>query len=429
MGKGIVYCGDCGKSLREEDFARNRAQTIDSVPYCTGCRPLDATPPTGSIKKVSSPRQAPLPSRRPAPPPKSRLPLVLGAAGGGLLLVAVLIVALSSGGGPPEAASPPPPVRPPDPPALVALEKFAASSADPEAILFRADELRESLRGTPHEARLRKVEARALELRASRGSERFERFLPTIRALIADDPEFRKKLEVEAMIRSAYELAGARAGEVRKLEQDYRDAFDQAAAAACRAARDEALRLAQSEDFAAAAERLSKVPPAFLETSSGRPLPELRRQYEARHQELAQSARAWIEGESLPVLAAPGEAHPQDMKPFPGAWSQGAQLWWRNAKPGDVLRLEFHSAAAGRRRLHLGLTAAPDYGIVRISVNGTVVVEQADLYAAKVSPLPETGVEAVLRKGPNELRVEITGTNPAAKPANHMFGLDYLRIE
>jgi hypothetical protein len=43
MGKEIVYCGKCGIILREKEFARGLAHTVDHRPYCTRCRPL-ATP-------------------------------------------------------------------------------------------------------------------------------------------------------------------------------------------------------------------------------------------------------------------------------------------------------------------------------------------------------------------------------------------------
>jgi hypothetical protein len=57
------------------------------------------------------------------------------------------------------------------------------------------------------------------------------------------------------------------------------------------------------------------------------------------------------------------------------------------------------------------------------------VLDPLDLYAPKVSAQPERTCEALLRKGANELRFEITGTHPQARPANYMLGLDYLRIE
>jgi transcription initiation factor TFIIIB Brf1 subunit/transcription initiation factor TFIIB len=43
MGKGIVYCAKCGTILREKEFARGLAHTMDHGHFCTRCRPL-ATP-------------------------------------------------------------------------------------------------------------------------------------------------------------------------------------------------------------------------------------------------------------------------------------------------------------------------------------------------------------------------------------------------
>jgi parallel beta-helix repeat protein len=138
-----------------------------------------------------------------------------------------------------------------------------------------------------------------------------------------------------------------------------------------------------------------------------------------------------IEGERLRVLhKTAGEAGPQDMAGFGAGWSLDEHLWWRGARPGDALRLRFESPSEGKHSLFLALTAAPDYGIVKISINGAVAAEAVDLFAPKVSKREEIGLKGVeLAKGANELTVEIVGSNPKANPKNHMFGLDYLRVE
>jgi hypothetical protein len=43
MGKGVVYCAKCGTILREKEFARGLAHTLDHRHFCTRCRPM-ATP-------------------------------------------------------------------------------------------------------------------------------------------------------------------------------------------------------------------------------------------------------------------------------------------------------------------------------------------------------------------------------------------------
>lgn len=138
-----------------------------------------------------------------------------------------------------------------------------------------------------------------------------------------------------------------------------------------------------------------------------------------------------IEGEALRVLerSEGSAAEPQDMGAFGEGWSGDAHLWWRGARPGSVLRLEFRSKLAGRRKLFLALTKAPDYGIVRISVNGVNIADACDLFADGVVPAGEAAYEADLREGANELRVEIVGTNERAHPKSFMFGIDYLRVE
>ena len=43
MGKEIVYCSKCGRSLREEDFEKRRAQTVDNLAWCADCKPTRAS--------------------------------------------------------------------------------------------------------------------------------------------------------------------------------------------------------------------------------------------------------------------------------------------------------------------------------------------------------------------------------------------------
>ncbi len=141
-----------------------------------------------------------------------------------------------------------------------------------------------------------------------------------------------------------------------------------------------------------------------------------------------------IEGEALEVVAASGGvAGKQDLAGFgEGLFSRDEHLWWRGAKPGDRLRLRFQVPAgdAGRRRLVLALTKAPDYGIHRLTLNGAALgPAPVDLHAARVEPAGEVAFDVDLPAGANELAVEIVGTNPRAAPANYMFGIDYLRIE
>jgi hypothetical protein len=136
-----------------------------------------------------------------------------------------------------------------------------------------------------------------------------------------------------------------------------------------------------------------------------------------------------IEGERLTVVSrSAGMATPQDLSWVDGMpFSGNAHFFWREARPGDVLRAQFLSEVEGNRTLILKLTRAPDSGVVRLRVNGKLLGE-FDSYSPRVEPAPDAAFENVpLAKGPNVLEVEIIGTNPEASPKNYMFGLDYLR--
>lgn len=445
MGKGIVYCQDCGKSLREEMFEQGKAHTVDDRPYCIACRAPDPTPPTGTYPKaaprtgraappaLSARRSSPVLPSVPAGKANPHLPILIGAALAGVAFVVLLVVLLSGGREPTKAEAPEPPPAARKDPAREEYEKlraFAAGSQDPDAILLKCDEAKVRLKGTPWLDKIAEIERRAVALKEDlRKTGRLDTFLKEIRSLADQDREFQKRVEVEGMLDSARKIAGPREAEVEGLRAELRRAFDAASQKALAEAKAQVARLQAEEKFAEAAAAIEKLPAAFLALPGGAPLAALRPELERKAEEQEKSARVWAEGEDLKVLQAAGTVQAQDMKAL-GSWSNGNHLWWRDAKPGDVLRLEFPSNVAGRRRLVLALTKAPDYGIVRISVNGGVIAESIDLYnPGKVVPSGELSWEVDLKKGPNELKAEIRGTNPAASPANHMFGLDYLRIE
>lgn len=201
MGKPILYCGDCGRSLREEDFERGKAGHLNNSPFCLDCRP-DAVPPEPEVK--SAPRARHLPSSTPsrfAPARSSKtLPATFAAAAGGALIVLMLAAAFSSPAKPPKPAvvavtstphpPPPPPPEPPrpappPPPRDKAVEADLPPPppADPAAVL--------------------------------------DRYLADIRAIRERDEGFRRADEVRAMLKRAAELAGPRKGEVEALRAAY----------------------------------------------------------------------------------------------------------------------------------------------------------------------------------------------------------------
>ncbi len=62
MGKGVVYCAKCGIILREKEFTRGLAHTLDHRHFCSPCRPM-ATPTLPAAD--SDDHYVPLPPRRP----------------------------------------------------------------------------------------------------------------------------------------------------------------------------------------------------------------------------------------------------------------------------------------------------------------------------------------------------------------------------
>ena len=144
-----------------------------------------------------------------------------------------------------------------------------------------------------------------------------------------------------------------------------------------------------------------------------------------------------IEGEAMEVLASTGKIGPQEWEGVSG----GRHLWWRQADPGDVLAVRFSAAptvttpaeatpAAGRYRVFARFLTAPDYGTVRLEVNGRPAEGQPiDLYGPAVRPSEEVDLGTFdLKPEGNELSVQLVGANDAAIK-RFLFGLDYLRLE
>lgn len=187
MGRPIVYCSECGRSLRDEDFQKGLAGTIENRPYCSACRTLGPPPATTSSMRtpaVSSGR-TPKPFSAAPPPRKKSTALIAGAICGAALLVLVLGVSLSGGPrpAPPPAVvdEPPPPPPPLPPPRKPGSESAERAAAEKERV------------------------------------DRFERFLKDIRAGLEDARFDDRREEIRTMIARAGEVAGSRKGEVESL--------------------------------------------------------------------------------------------------------------------------------------------------------------------------------------------------------------------
>ena len=146
----------------------------------------------------------------------------------------------------------------------------------------------------------------------------------------------------------------------------------------------------------------------WYQTHPHAPFPEL----PASLMPLAQISAPEIEAEALvgQAEATAGEVQIQDMGSFHGTWSGDEQLWWVDGRPGDRLTLPLEAPAAGTYELIGFFTRAPDYGIIRLLVEGRAVGSLIDLYDPQVSATgPISLGEVHLDAGANEFVVEIVG--------------------
>jgi len=135
-----------------------------------------------------------------------------------------------------------------------------------------------------------------------------------------------------------------------------------------------------------------------------------------------------FEAESLAVLAKSRcSTDPQDMAEWGGPmWSQGRQLYCR-AQEGDFVELGFVVRKAGRWRLRVLATAAPDFGIVRAVLDGKPPGQDFDLYSGRVSPSGSLELGTLdLAAGQHRLRFAVVGKNAAS--TGFCFGIDAIDI-
>ncbi len=133
-----------------------------------------------------------------------------------------------------------------------------------------------------------------------------------------------------------------------------------------------------------------------------------------------------IEGESLKIVDKSGLVSSQDMRVFPkDRWSGNHQLWWRDGKPGDRLKLEIEVSETAEYELQLVLTRARDYGIVQLYWDEEKLGDPIDLFNEPdvlTTGLLSFGTRKI-EQGTHDLTIEITGANPKAGKS-YMVGLD-----
>ena len=121
----------------------------------------------------------------------------------------------------------------------------------------------------------------------------------------------------------------------------------------------------------------------------------------------------WMEAEDPATDVTAGVVERQAMEGFTtGAWRNGQQLWWREARPGASLNLPFTVPADGVYRLSIRFTRAPDYGIisVRLDDRGSAL-DRVSLYAPVVLAADPLGMEST-----NSPRVRTACASPSSAP-------------
>ena len=135
-----------------------------------------------------------------------------------------------------------------------------------------------------------------------------------------------------------------------------------------------------------------------------------------------------LEAESMDVLAREQcDTRPQEMAAWGGPmWSGGRQLFC-GARPDGFVELGFQARTTGRKRLRVLATAAPDFGRVRVSLDGRALDPVFDLYAGRICPAGslELGTHD-LAEGPHRIRFTSVGRSDAS--AGGFFGIDALDL-
>lgn len=142
----------------------------------------------------------------------------------------------------------------------------------------------------------------------------------------------------------------------------------------------------------------------------------------------SEKPRIRFEAEALPIMShRQCECHPQEMDEWGrGMWSRGRQLVCV-ARNGGLVELGFKVDDAGRYRVRVLATAAPDYGKIHVAIDNQVVSRAFDLYCGRVSPAGSLELgNRDLALGEHRVRFTVDGKNAAS--TGHLFGVDAIDL-
>lgn len=132
-----------------------------------------------------------------------------------------------------------------------------------------------------------------------------------------------------------------------------------------------------------------------------------------------------IEGENLQVLDKQGKVSTQSN--IVKEWSNNAQLWWTEQKPGDKMTVQFIADHDYNGHLVIAFTQATDYGFHNISLNGKAIKNNLGFYNKQLQLRPFDLGNAEIKKGENTLTFECVSFSPQMKKA--MLGIDCIQIK
>ncbi|MEV7028553.1 carbohydrate-binding protein, partial [Kitasatospora sp. NPDC093558] len=137
------------------------------------------------------------------------------------------------------------------------------------------------------------------------------------------------------------------------------------------------------------------------------------------------------EGESLVQLGATDPLRVQTLAQCcAGAgWSGGGHVFFAANEVGDNASFRVSVPEEGEYQLTALLTKAADYGVVQLSIDGQNVGGTFDGYNPTVTTTSYTAGSTVrLARGDHELRLTVTGKNPAAVAPYYQAGLDRVTL-
>jgi hypothetical protein len=150
----------------------------------------------------------------------------------------------------------------------------------------------------------------------------------------------------------------------------------------------------------------------------------------SRAQRRDHAAGTVYEGETFltsgKVTVSGGNLMVQPMSAFGQGWSGDAQLFWGGGQSGAVLDLTLDVPTRAMYEVELHMTRAPDYGRLKIQVDGKNAA-QFDGYAPAVAPSGPISVGTFdLGPGPGKLSFMIWDKN--TKATGFLVGIDYIRL-